>query len=69
MVKAFKFETRGQYAETQEEAKQVQKKKEKARQDRENKVASLRTLRLAKEATEKIAAAEKTATKNKKPPR
>ncbi|MFQ5783322.1 MAG: hypothetical protein ACE5H8_00680 [Alphaproteobacteria bacterium] len=62
-----------QFAAIQKKAKQALKEKEKARQEIAERVARLRTLRLAKEAADKEAAeeadAEKAAAKTKKPSR
>ena len=58
---------------TQKKDNQVRKEKDKASQERAEYVASLKALRLAKEAADKEAAeqeaAEKAAAKNKKPSR
>ncbi len=73
MRKSAKSRAEEQFAATQKKAKQALNEKEKARQERAEHVASLRALRLAKEATDKEAAeeaaAEKAAAKNKKPSR
>ncbi len=70
MLKSVKSRAEEQFAATQKKDKQALKEKEKARQEH---VASLRALRLAKEAADKKAAekavAEKAAAKNKKPTR
>ena len=62
-----------QFAATQKKDKQARNERDKASQKRVEHVASLKALRLAKEADDKIAAenaaAEKAATKKKKPPR
>ncbi len=57
-----------QFAATQKKDNQARKERDKASQERAKHVASLKALRLAKEADDKIAA-EKAATKNKKPSR
>ncbi len=71
MLKSVKSRAEEQFAATQKKGKQALKEKEKARQERAEHVASLRALRLAKEAADKEAAeeadAEKAAAKNKKP--
>ena len=73
MLKSVKSRAEGQFAATQKKNKQALKEKEKARQERVEHRTKLRTLRLAKEATEKKAAekaaTEKAAAKNKKPSR
>jgi len=69
MLKSVKSRAEEQFAATQKKGKKALKEKEKARQERAEHVASLRALRLAKEAADKKAAAEKAATKNKKPSR
>jgi hypothetical protein len=73
MPKAVKLRAEEQFAATQKKDKQALKEKEKARQEIADHVASLRALRLAKEAADKKAAekaaAEKAAAKNKKPSR
>ena len=62
-----------QFAATQEKDNQARKERDKASQERAEHVASLKALRLVKEADDKIAAvkaaAEKAAPKNKKPKR
>ncbi len=62
-----------QFAATQKKDNQARKERDKASQERAEHVASLKALRLAKEADDKIAAekaaAEKAVTKNKKPSR
>jgi hypothetical protein len=69
MWKSAKSRAEEQFAATQKKAKQALKEKEKAWQESEKRVASLRALRLAKEAADKEAAeqaaAEKAAAKNK----
>ncbi len=70
MVKSVKSWAEEQFAATQKKDKQALKGKEKALQERAEHVASLRALRLAKDAADKEAAeeaaAEKAATKKKK---
>ena len=66
MLKSGRSRAEEQFAATQKKDKQALKEKEKARQERAEHVASLRALRLAKEAADKEAAAEKAAAKNKK---
>ncbi len=58
MLKSVKSRAEEQFAATQKKDKQVLKEKEKARQERAEHVASLRALRLAKEAADKKAAIE-----------
>ncbi len=71
MLKSGKSRAEEQFAATQKKDRQALNEKEKARQERAEHVASLRALRLAKEAADKKAAekaaAEKAAAKNKKP--
>ncbi len=69
MLKSARSRAEEQFTATQKKDKQVLKEKEKARQEMAEHVAGLRALRLAKEAADKKAAAEKAAAKNKKPPR
>ncbi len=73
MLMSVKLRAEEQFAATQKKDKQILKEKEKARQEIAEHVASLRALRLAKEAVDKIAAdkaaAEKADAKNKKPSR
>ena len=73
MRKSAKSRAEEQFAATQKNDNQVLKEKEKAWQERAEHVASLRALRLAKEAADKKAAekaaAEKAAKKKKKPAR
>ncbi len=73
MLKSGRSRAEEQFAATQKKDKQALKEKEKARQEKADHVASLRALRLAKEAADKKtaekAAAEKAAAKNKKPSR
>ena len=65
MLKAVKLSAEKQFAPIQKKDKQALKEKQKAQQERAEHVASLKALRLAKEAADKKAA-EKTAAKNKK---
>ncbi len=73
MLRSGRSRAEEQFAATQKKDKQALKEKEKARQEKADHVASLRALRLAKEAADKKtaekAAAEKAAAKNKKPSR
>ena len=69
MLKSVKSRAEEQFAATQKKDKKALKGKEKERQERAEHVAGLRALRLAKEAADKKAAAEKAADKNKKPSR
>jgi len=73
MLKSVKSRAEEQFAATQKKNKQAPKEKEKERQERAEHVASLRALRLAKEAADKKAAekkaAEKVGAKKKKPSR
>ena len=64
MLKSVKSRAEEQFAATQKKDKQALKDMEKARQERAEKVERLRALRLAKEAADKKADAEKAATKN-----
>ena len=70
MLKSVKSRAEEQFAATQKKNKQALKEKEKVRQETAEQVASLRALRLAKEAADKEAAekavAEKAAAKKKK---
>ncbi len=70
MLKSTKSRAEEQFAATQKKDKLALNEKEKARQERAEHVASLRALRLAKEAADKQAAendaAEKAAAKIKK---
>ncbi len=68
MSKSAKSRAEELFAATQKKDKQVLNEKEKARQERAERVASLRALRLANEASDKKAT-EKAASKNKKPSR
>ncbi len=65
MLKSVKSRAEEQFAAIQKKGKQALKGKKKVRQERAEHVASLRALRLAKEAADKKAAAEKAAAKNK----
>ena len=73
MLKSVKSRAEEQFAATQKKDKKALNEKETARQERAEHVASLRALRLAKEAADKKAAekavAEKAAAKNKMPSR
>ncbi len=73
MSKSAKSRAEERFAATQKKDKPALNEKEKARQEEAKHVASLRALRLAKEAADKEAAekaaAEKAAAKNKKPSR
>ena len=53
MLKSIKSRAEEQFAATQKKNKQALKEKEKVRQERAKQVASLRALRLAKEAAKK----------------
>ena len=64
MLKSVKSRAEEQFAATQKKNKQALKEKEKIRLERAEQVASLRALRLAKEATDKKIDAEKAAAKN-----
>ena len=64
MLKSVKSRAEEQFAATQKKNKQALKEKEKVRQDRAEQVAGLRAQRLAKEAADKKADAEKAAAKN-----
>ena len=70
MLKSVKSRAEEQYAATQKKDKQALKEKEKAQLERDQHMAKLRGLRLAKEAEDKKAAekeaAGKAATKSKK---
>jgi hypothetical protein len=65
MMKLVKSRAEEQFAATQKKDNLARKDKDKASQERAKHVASLKVLRLAKEADDKIAAAKATA-KNKK---
>ncbi len=71
MLKSVRLRAEEQFAATQKKDTRALKEKEKVRQEIAEHVASLRTLRLAKEETDKKAAekaaAEKAAANNKKP--
>ena len=73
MVKLAKSRAEEQFMATQKKDNQARKEKDKESQERAEHVASLKALRLAKEAADKEAAeqeaAEKAAAKNKKPSR
>ena len=58
MFKSVKSRAEEQFAATQKKDKPALNEKEKARQERAEHVASLRALRLAKEAADKEAAAQ-----------
>ena len=64
MLKSVKSRAEEQFAATQKKNKQALKEKEKVRQERAEQVASLRALRLAKEAADKKIDAEKATAKN-----
>ena len=68
MVKLAKSRAEEQFMATQKKDNQARKEKDKAGQERAEHIASLKALRLAKEAAEQEAA-EKAAAKNKKPSR
>ena len=53
MLKSVRSRAEEQFAASQKKVKLVQKEKDKAGQERAEKVASLRALRLAKEASDK----------------
>jgi len=65
MLKSVKSRAEEQFAATQKKNKQALKEKEKVRQERAEQVASLRAQRLAKEAADKKADAEKAEAKKK----
>ena len=65
MFKTARLRAEEQFTATQKKDKQALKEKEKARQEIKQHVASLRALRLAKEAADRKAAAEEEAAKNK----
>ena len=69
MLKSVKSRAEEKFSAIQKKDKPALKEKEKARKERAEHVADLRALRLAKEAADKEAAAEKAAAKNKKPSR
>ncbi len=58
MLKSVKSRAEEQFAATQKKAKQALNEKEKTRRERAEHVASLRALRLAKEAADKEATAQ-----------
>jgi len=65
MFKPARLKAEEQFTATQKKDKQALKEKEKARLETAKHVASLRALRLAKEAADKKAAAEEAAAKTK----
>ncbi len=65
MFKTARLRAEEQFTATQKKDKQALKEKEKARQEIKQQVASLRALRLAKEAADRKAAAEEEAAENK----
>ena len=67
MVKSARARAEDQFAATQKKAKQALNKKDKAREEIAERMARQRALRLAKEAADKEAAAEKGAAKNEMP--
>ncbi len=67
MLKSARSRAEEQFAATQKKAKQALTKKDKARQEIAERMANQRALRLAKEAADKEAAAEKGAAKNEMP--
>ncbi len=67
MLKSARSRAEEQFAATQKKAKQALNKKDKAREEIAERMAKQRTLRLAKEAADKEAAAEKGAAKNEMP--
>ncbi len=67
MLKSARARAEEQFAETQKKAQQALNKKDKARQEIAERMARQRALRLAKEAADKEAAAEKGAAKNEMP--
>ncbi len=67
MLKSAKARAEEQFAATQKKAKQALNKKDKAREEIAERMARQRALRLAKEAADKEAAAEKGAAKNEMP--
>ncbi len=69
MLKSARSRAEEQFAATQKKAKQALNKKDKARQEIAERMERQRALRLAKEATDKEAAAEKGAAKNEMPSR
>jgi hypothetical protein len=69
MMKSARSRAEEQFAATRKKDQHVLKEKEKAEQARAEHMASLRALRLAKEAADKKAAAEHAAARKKKPSR
>ncbi len=67
MLKSARARAEEQFAATQKKVKQAPNKKDKARQEIAERMARQRALRLAKEAADKEAAAEKGAAKNEMP--
>ncbi len=67
MLKSARARAEEQFAATQKKAKQALNKKDKAREEIAERMARQRALRLAKEAADKEAAAEKGAAKNQMP--
>ncbi len=67
MLKSARARAEEQFAATQKKAKQSLNKKDKARQEIAERMARQRALRLAKEAADKEASAEKGAAKNEMP--
>ncbi len=67
MLKSARARAEERFAATQKKAKQALNKKDKARQEIAERMARQRALRLAKEAADKEAAAEKGAAKNEMP--
>ncbi len=67
MLKSARARAEDQFAATQKKAKQALNKKDKAREEIAERMARQRALRLAKEAADKEAAAEKGAAKNQMP--
>jgi hypothetical protein len=69
MLKTVKSKAEELFTATQKKDKLALKEKEKAEQERADRVSNLRALRLAKEAADKEAAQEASAAKTKKPAR
>ncbi len=67
MLKPARSRAEKLFTATQKKDNQLLKEKEKAQQERAKHLATLRALRLAKEAADKEAAAEKGAAKNEMP--
>ncbi len=67
MLKSARARAEEQFAATQKKAKQALNKKDKAREEIAERMARQRALRLAKEAADKEAAAEKEVAKNEMP--